>query len=233
MLADIQDNSLAFYGLLTICLIILRLPFIGVYLRCLNTLIHEMGHAIIAIIGSGQVIRIDIFGDTSGTTLTKSNDKLVHFFVSFAGYPFSSFFAFALFYLLYHKYDELLLYLLLGISLTALIFFVRNNHGIFWIISFILLTSIIILVNNQPLISFFSLLYSTIILADALMSSFHLFLITIKKPKQAGDSTNLQKLTKVPAIIWSLIFILQASFLFYLTIRFFFPEISIFNIKGL
>lgn len=226
---DIHDNTFLFYGLLIVCALLIRLPVIGIYLRTLNTLIHEIGHALVAVMVSGQVIRIDIFNDTSGTTLTKAKSKIAHFMVAIAGYPFSSIVAFLMFFLIYHKFDDLILYILLGVAITSLLLFVRNQHGIIWLISFVILTTGIIIINQEKLNSFVALLYSTIIMADALLSTFQLFIINLKKPKQSGDSSNLQKLTKIPSLIWSVFFVLQSGIFFYYTIRFFFPAIPFLN----
>jgi len=225
MKLDLQENVLIFYGLLSVSLILIRIPYVGVFLRTVNTLIHETGHALAAILVSGRVIRINIFNDTSGTTLTQAKSKASNFFVAIAGYPFSSLAALSMFFMIFHGFDELALYILLGIAISALILFVRNRQGIVWLIFFILITGSILLVNHKAIILFTAIAYSTILLADSVSSVFQLLIINIKKPKQAGDSSNLQKLTKIPSIIWSIIFLLISGLLFYITIKLYFPEI--------
>jgi len=51
-------------------------------------LIHESGHALFALLSSGEVYEVELFSDRSGTATTKTNGKFSRFLVALMGYPF-------------------------------------------------------------------------------------------------------------------------------------------------
>ena len=188
--------------------IINRIPYIGKYLRVVNTLVHESGHAVAALICSGEVYNVELFSDTSGTAVTKTKGKFGQFLVSIAGYPFGEY--------------RIVLYILACFSLLNLMFYVRNAYGIFWLITF---TAIIFLVNfygGEFLQYAFTAWLSGIMLFEALYSSIELVIIATKKSKAAGDAYSLERLTGVPSMLWALIFVAQSGYFIYLSINFFF-----------
>jgi hypothetical protein len=210
------------YALPVVVFIINRIPYIGKYLRVVNTLVHESGHAIAALICSGEVYNVELFSDTSGTAVTKTKGKFGQFLVSIAGYPFGSAVAFLLFYIISRGEYRIVLYILACFSLLNLTFYVRNAYGIFWLISF---TAIIFVVNfygGEFLQYVFTAWLSGIMLFEALYSSIELVMIASKKSKAAGDAYSLERLTGVPTILWALIFVAQSGYFIYLSIRLFF-----------
>jgi hypothetical protein len=100
------------YALPVVVFIINRIPYVGKYLRVVNTLIHESGHAIAALVSSGEVYKVELFSDTSGTAVTKTKGKLSQFLVAIAGYPFGSAVAFLLFYIISRGEYRIVLYIL-------------------------------------------------------------------------------------------------------------------------
>ena len=202
--------------------IINRIPYIGKYLRVVNTLVHESGHAVAALICSGEVYNVELFSDTSGTAVTKTKGKFGQFLVSIAGYPFGSAMAYLLFYIISKEEYRIVLYILACFSLLNLMFYVRNAYGIFWLITF---TAIIFLVNfygGEFLQYAFTAWLSGIMLFEALYSSIELVIIATKKSKAAGDAYSLERLTGVPSMLWALIFVAQSGYFIYLSINFFF-----------
>jgi len=212
----IIDNLTYFFiFLIAASFLVLRLAFIGKFFRVINTLIHETGHSIMALITDGEVLKVELFSDTSGTTITKSKSKFGQFMIAFAAYPFASVSAFLFVFLLSKNlFNELLLFLSV-IALLNLIFYVRNRHGIIWILSFLC----IIFINFRFGNIFSSFVFATIITAITLLESFWSVLVLVYlsfiKSKAAGDATNLAHISHVPACIWSLIFLLISSFLFF------------------
>ena len=85
-----KNQTVIFYIFLAISIVLSRLPIIGKYFIGINTLIHETGHALMALFLSGKVHRIDLSSDTSGSALTSTDNKFKSFLVSIIGYPFSS-----------------------------------------------------------------------------------------------------------------------------------------------
>ena len=69
---NFSDHQFLLYAFFAAGILITRLPFVGKFFRITNTLIHESGHAIMALLTSGNVVSIDLMSDTSGTATTKS-----------------------------------------------------------------------------------------------------------------------------------------------------------------
>ena len=220
-----QNQTVIFYILLTSSLVITRLPFIGKFFRVVNTLIHESGHALMALLLSGKVYRIDLFSDTSGSAITATKNGFSRFLVSLAGYPSSALFAYFCFYCIEQNSANYVVYILTGIAVLNLIFYVRNTYGIFWLISFLAVSVLVIYIKDAMLMIGFSLLCSLIILTDAVISGINLLIIAVKTPKTAGDAKNLNDATHLPAIIWAFLFLAFSVFMAYKTVWTFFPKI--------
>jgi hypothetical protein len=221
-----QNQTVIFYILLGVCLVISRLPWIGRYFRGINTLVHESGHAFMALILSGNVHRIDLSSDTSGSILTSTDNGFKKFLVSFTGYPFSSIVALLFFYFINKNAYQYVIFPLIALAFLNLILYVRNMYGIFWLITFLLLSFSVIYLNNQMLWYGFSLLCAFIILIDSVFSTIQLLIISLRTPKTAGDAKNIADITHFPALFWAAIFLLIAGFLAYKTIYLYFPKIS-------
>ena len=216
-----MNKDYILYALPIVVFIINRIPYVGKYLRVVNTLIHESGHAIAALICSGEVYNVELFSDTSGTATTKTKSKFAQFLVSFAGYPFGSAMAYLLFFIISKGEYRIVLYILACFSLLNLMFYVRNAYGIFWLITF---TAIIFAVNfygGEFLQYAFTAWLSGIMHFEALYSSIELVIIASKKSKSAGDAYSLERLTGVPTMLWALVFVAQSGYFIYLSLQLF------------
>jgi hypothetical protein len=215
-----------FYLLIVLSLILTRIPYIGIFFRVINTMIHECGHAFMALFLSGEVVKINLFSDTSGVTVTKVRGKLPRILVSFAGYPFSAVVSFIIFYLLKSNYFTLALIILLLFALISLLFFVRNFYGIFWLVLFLISGSVIAELNSLFILNAWMIFLASLLLTDAFVSGFILLKISIVNPTGAGDAANLKKETHIPAWFWSLLFCIINGYFTYLTISLTFPPIQ-------
>jgi cobalamin synthase len=99
-------------------------------------------------------------------------------------------------------------------------------YGLFWAGTFVVLNLLLIYFSNKILIYAFAAFYSVIIFTDAVISSVVLLVLSIKQPKKAGDATNLQKTTKLPAAIWALILLIFTLFISWLSVIHYFPSIK-------
>ncbi|MEI6124575.1 MAG: M50 family metallopeptidase [Bacteroidota bacterium] len=219
---DISNKEYYLYTLPVVVLVINRIPFVGKYLRGVNTLIHESGHAFLALITSGDVYEVELFSDRSGTATTKTSGKYSRFLVAVSGYPFGSAFAFLMFWLIAQNRGHIVLYIVAIIALLNLAMLVRNSYGVFWLITIILLIVVVIFYGNDSLQYVFTLWLSGVMLFESLYSSIELVIIASKKTKAAGDAYNLERFTGIPAMIWALLFVAQAGFFVYLSIKLFF-----------
>ena len=218
--------QLVFYILLLIAVLLTRIPVLGKYFRSVNTLVHEAGHAFTTLILSGEVIAVNLFADTSGTTVTKAKSKFAQALIALAGYPVSALTGWLCLFLLYKGYNLYILFILTSIALIIMILSLRNIYGLFWAGTFVVLNLLLVYFNNKTLIYAFAAFYSVVIFTDAIVSSVVLFVLAIKQPKKAGDATNLQKITKVPVVLWALLLLAFTLFISWLSVINYFPSIK-------
>jgi hypothetical protein len=218
------NPHLLFYAVLTGAIIIIRIPLIGKYFRTVNTLLHESGHAIAAILSSGEVINIELSSDTSGSAYTKSGSGIKAMFVSFSGYPFAAAFSGLLLALAVNYQFKWVFYILLTIALLNLTLFVRNTYGIAWLLTFSGLILFTFWIGNTTLSYVFALAVSLISLSESVFSTLVILYLGFSRPRKAGDVTNLAKISRVPAVIWALMISFIVAVLVYYTVVHYFPS---------
>ncbi|MFO8087388.1 MAG: M50 family metallopeptidase [Bacteroidales bacterium] len=208
-----------FYLILLLAAIVPRIPFLGKYFQVFNTLIHENGHALMSLLTRGSIHKIELFYDTSGTAYTSSRYKVSHFLTSLAGYPASAGAALLLFFLLNTKNEFFLMIALAGILGLNLILFVRNLYGIIWILTFGSLVFLLFYIDNTLAMEIAIIFFGGILFWGSLMAPLNLIRIAWHEPKQAGDASNLNKITGIPSLLWSLIFFFISLFIAWHTIQ--------------
>jgi len=218
--------QLIFYILLAIAILLSRIPVLGKYFRSINTLVHEAGHAFVTLLLSGEIIAVNLFADTSGSTVTKAKSKIAQSLIALAGYPFSALSGWLFLFLLSKGYYLYILFILTSIALIIMILSLKNMYGLFWAGTFVVLNLLLIYFNNQTVIYIFASFYALVIFTDAIISSFILLVLAIKQPKKAVDATNLQKTTKIPAAVWAIILLTFTLFISWLSILNYFPSIK-------
>ncbi|MEH7126596.1 M50 family metallopeptidase [Bacillus sp. JJ1773] len=205
-----QKITWKFCLFIVIAIILTNIPFLGSYIRMINTLIHESGHALIALFG-GKVHTISLFMNTEGVTYTSHTNWFGSFFTGIAGYFFSSFIAFLSFWFISKKqYKPLIIILLLFVGLNLLLW-VRNFYGIFWLISFGALFILLLYKGSVSFVQNCLLIIASILLVESLTSSFTILMLSFIQPHAAGDATGLAKTTMfIPAQLWGLFFFAQS-----------------------
>jgi len=224
----LANQTLVFYLLLAIALFLTRIPVAGKYFRSVNTMIHEAAHAFMTLAVSGQIISINLFADTSGSTVTKAKGKFAQFLIAIAGYPFSAVMGFLLMFLLSNGNELYILFILLSIVLILMVLSIRNSYGLFWAISFALINLLLVYFDNKTAISIAATFFTLIIVTDSLISALVLFVLSVRDKKKAGDATNLHKITGIPAVAWAILFAVFSALMVYLSVRQYFP-----NLKGI
>lgn len=198
---------------------LVQVPFVGNYIKCINTLIHESGHALIALFG-GKVETISLFMNSEGVTYSRQSTWIGSLLTSLAGYIFSSFMAFLSFFLIKKRKQTLMIDILLVFIILNLLFWVRNPYGLFWLVSFGLLFLYLLIKGSEKFRNHLLLLIAAIILVDSVKSAYEILLISFQTPNNAGDAGNLAHLTMIiPVQIWGLFFFLQALGFCYLGLR--------------
>ncbi|MEH7106686.1 M50 family metallopeptidase [Bacillus sp. JJ1764] len=210
-----EKISSKFFLFLILAFLLIHVPIIGNYIRVIDTLIHESGHAFMALLG-GNVQTISLFSNSEGATLSNQTTWIGSFFTSLAGYTFASFMAFLAFLLIGRRKQILLIDILLGFIFCNLIFWVRNPYGIFWLCSFAAGFLFLLIKGTRAFRDHLLLLIACILLADSLQSAYEVMYLSIFYPQAAGDAANLANLTKiVPTLAWGVLFFLQAVWFCY------------------
>ncbi len=225
----LQQPSTLFYLILVITLIITRIPFIGKYFRVVDTIIHETAHALTAVLTSGKVLSINLFADTSGSTVTKSSGKFGQIMVSLAGYPVSSLTALLMMYLISTGNNLLIIFILVSITITGMMLFIRNGYGLLWAGTFSVLNFLVIYFDNQLLIQSLSIFYTLIILTDSVIAPLYLLVLSVTQATKAGDASNLKMATHIPAFVWALLFSAFALYCGYWAVQIGFPKFDVYH----
>lgn len=181
------------------------IPFSSLF-RNLNTMIHEFGHAVVALATSGHVSSIDLNANHSGATYVMTYSTWSSILVSLAGYISASLFAVLLFYGYYKKQQKQGLILMTAVALIMLILYVHDGFGVVWLIGFIALNALMYFVW-EPLRNFYYMLLCFLTLEESITSSLYLAWVSVTSPRAAGDAALLAQDTFVPAIGWSILFV--------------------------
>lgn len=89
-------------------------------------MIHEFGHALVTLLLSGSVLRIELYANHSGVTYTAIQDGGRAILVSLSGYVLASLFALLLFYLYSKGRHDWGLILATTVALIMLVMYVRE-----------------------------------------------------------------------------------------------------------
>lgn len=206
-----------------LAVILTQMPIIGKYFSIVNTLIHETGHSIIAIVTGGRVESVSLFSNTEGATLSSYQYWIGGFLTGVAGYVFSSFMAFLFMILIYKRKSGYVLSILLGILLVSLLFWIRNPFGLFWVITVIIGFSFVLVKGSKTVLNYVALFITSLLLVESVTSAFEIMYLGFVSSGSAGDATNLAKLTLIiPTQVWGILFFIQSLFFARLGLRKFF-----------
>lgn len=225
-----QHSAWVFYGVLLGTMLLLRIPHVGTFLRSITTLIHEMAHAIMALIVGGTAGHMEIHEDRSGSIKTTVKSKFGRILVSLSGYILTALFVLMAFFLIKIEYYNWILVLLLIIALLGLLFFIRNAFGIIWLIAFCTANIILLSYGSTNLKMWTTLIITIVIFAESILSTFELMFIVVINPSQGGDAKNLANEIKIPAFLWALFILVVVSYISYVTIIEYFPYGTIIKI---
>ncbi|WP_424768831.1 M50 family metallopeptidase [Paenibacillus sp. sgz302251] len=181
------------------------IPF-SAFFANVNTLVHELAHALVALLLQGSVMHIYLFADQSGVTYTAFSEGWMSIPIALAGYIGASLFAAALFMLFARDRERLGLGIIATAALLALALFVRNGYGMAWCAGFAVLTLFICVLAPNWLRRAYYLLLAFICLVESVISSFVLLYLSVTSPSAAGDAAGLSESTFIPAFLWALLF---------------------------
>ncbi len=189
------------------------LPF-----RLFVTMIHELGHALAAVLTGGQVLGISIRLDGSGVTLVQGGSL---FLTASAGYVGSSAFGAGLLLLARAPARRRLLLQFLAIGLVlATLFFFRNPTGI--LAAAFLAAGFWLTAARGADWGVALLVYWLAVLNGLYAANDLLVLLELSRPAGAGaasDAALMQRATGVPALVWALGWTALALWVQYLALR--------------
>lgn len=208
--------SWKFFLFLGLAILLTHIPILGNYVRIVNTLVHESGHALIALIG-GDVYTISLFMNTEGVTYTSHSSWFGGFFTGGAGYVASSFMAFIAFWLISRKKYKILIGIIVGLILINVLLWVRNFYGVFWLLSFGTAFILLLYKSTANVVQYCLLLIASILLVESVSSAFTIQMLSYLQPHNAGDATGLAESTVfIPAQVWGTILFVQSLFFIWL-----------------
>jgi branched-subunit amino acid transport protein AzlD len=185
------------------------IPF-SAFFQNVNTLVHELAHALVTLLLKGNVMHIYLFADQSGVTYTAYTDSWMIIPIALAGYTGSAVFSVLLFFLHAKGKERFGLALIAIAAGVALALFVRNGYGMAWSAGFTALTVLVYFAAPSWLRTGYYLLLAFICLVESVISPFILFYLALTEPASAGDAASLSRVTSLPAFVWSAIFCIFA-----------------------
>ncbi|HLO90134.1 MAG TPA: M50 family metallopeptidase [Lentimicrobium sp.] len=224
------NQSLAFYAIMLCSFLFNRLPYAGVFFRTVNTLLHESGHAIGAVLTSGEVVKIELNKDTSGIAQTKSKSKTSAFITSFAGYPFAAAVSSVLLVLSMNGQHKMVAFILLSLVILNLMLFVRNTFGVIWLLLFSGLIIVAVWYTNDVFLKILMMFVAMIAFTETISSTMLITFLAFMKPKRSGDMANMQKTTGIPAAFWGIVNCAVVIWMVYYTIMHYFPDVKQFAV---
>jgi hypothetical protein len=193
---------------LTIAAVLTRLIPFSDFFRNVDTLIHELFHALATLLLSGDVLYVHLYSDQSGLTYSAYAGGWKSVPISLAGYFGSALFAVLLFYLHSRKKEKAGLIVIASIAVLGLALFVRNGYGMAWCAGFAILTILICVWSRPGLLKGYYLLVAFICLVESVLSALIILSMAFQDPAAAGDAANLDRATYIPAAFWGLLFAL-------------------------
>ncbi|MDR1846680.1 MAG: M50 family metallopeptidase [Bacteroidales bacterium] len=219
-------DSVYIYLIIVLSIIFLKIRKLNVVFKSLNTLFHELAHGLVSILFKCEVKEIVLNNNASGTCATKSKNRFATFFILLAGYSSCAVIPYIMMFAVNKGFAFMALCIIILLSVTALIFWIKNRFGRIWTFCFIGINLCFIFVPQMnDWLTYLIVLYAVLIGFDNFFSCLTLIKLTWKNSKSTGDSSLLAKITKIPAIIWSLGFLILSVFFLYKTYMRFIPSL--------
>ncbi|OBR63252.1 hypothetical protein A7K91_25210 [Paenibacillus oryzae] len=193
--------------ILVITLILTRFVPFSAFFRNVNTLVHELSHALAALVLQGNVMKIELYANQSGVTLTRYQENWMLIPIALAGYIGAAFFSMLLFQLYAAGRLKTGLVIVSLLSAVGLVLFVRNGYGMAWSAGFAVITALVAFMAPLWLQKSYYLLIAFLCLVESVVSSFVIFYLSLTQPGFAGDATSLSRAAFLPALVWGFLFV--------------------------
>lgn len=195
------------------------IPLLGPWFRIPNTLIHEMGHALVALMFRGEVLEIQLKPNAAGLAKTKGSG-FVSFLVALAGYPLAAVFAMLSVRWSFEDHSYLLLYAFVIAALIALMLWLRDAVSILIALILIVTSFSLAWFGGAQWVKIFGYVLAGWISAASLFSSWIVLRMSFTQAAKSGDAIVLKELSKIPAWFWGVFFMLGSLYAFLCSLRY-------------
>ena len=192
------------------------LPFIRVYLAHF----HNLVNLVISVCLEGG--KIQLHRDGSGQTIGSHTTPFKKALISYAGYTGASVTAIGLFYLVSRGHYHLVIYLYLGLSVLALLLWIRNAFGVIWGLSVIGLlalpvyfryeTVLPINFNFETVLVHISIFLASVLFVQSIIGAFQVCKQSFMSRSNPRRKAALVQTKFIPAVILGMILLGQTVF---------------------
>ncbi|MDD3281277.1 MAG: M50 family metallopeptidase [Bacteroidales bacterium] len=231
MIDFLHNENVRFYIILSACIVLIYIPYIGKYVRLISTMIHEGGHVLMGLILGEKTVKVNLFSDASGEASVTISNKFKKFLIAAAGYPTTALMALCSFWLLSKGFNYYYVIGVLILTSLFLVFYIRNLFGVIWAISFIAGNGLLLYYQKITIIEILATAYACIIFLESVFSCFILVYISFTSSKILSDASNISSVIHLPKQLIALFFTAFNVYIAYVSVMNFFPDITkIFNI---
>jgi len=190
-------------GGLALLLVLSRSPWR--WARTVVTIVHEAGHAVVALLAGRRLQSIRLHSDTSGVTASRGKPTGPGMiFTALAGYPAPSLLGLAFAALLAANRITVVL-IVAAVLLLAVLVVVRNVYGVFAVVASSAVLGVVAFVATPSVQAWFVYAVTWFLLFGGVRPLFELQRKRYRGSANASDIDQLGWLTGTPPILWLLI----------------------------
>jgi hypothetical protein len=201
---------------LGIALVGSRLPSIRVHLRHCHNLVNLV---ISVCLEGGMKNKIRLYRDGTGQTTGSLISSFKKALISYAGYTGTSVAAIGLFYLVSRGHYRLVIYLFLGLSVLALMLWIRNMFGVIWGISFAVLLALPIYFHFETALFHISILLASVLFSQSIICAIEVCKQSFMSRSNPARKAALVQTKFVPAVILGLTLVGQTVYVGYFFVQ--------------
>ena len=184
------------------------IPIVGIPFNWLETIFHELSHAIITLLTGGMVVGFKLELNGAGMVLSQGGNR---FMIAFSGYAGAACWGFLLYQAGYHqRIIKVTLAILIAILSLVLLLWVRDVLTVFILLVVIGLLGLILKNSQGRYLSKLSQFTGILVLFNAIKSPLHLI-----DGQSRGDGALLASETAIPEIVWVTIWLSLGGYLLY------------------
>ncbi len=186
------------------------LPWTWTATRHVVTLVHEAGHAVVAVLTGRRLSGIRLHRDTSGLTTSVGRPRGPGMVATaLAGYVAPSALGLGLAWLVATDRVPAALYAGLGV-LAVMLVFIRNWFGLLVVLASTAGVALLVWRSDAEVQEAAALVFTWLLLVGGLRTTVELWSTRRRSRSRTSDADVLARLTRVPAPLWNALFVLVA-----------------------